>query len=125
MVDNFFEKLVSNIGKKGSSHMPEASEEYTKMLKERDEIKSNIRTNLERLHFTKGEISEVFGIIDFSYKQIEDIKKSLIGSNINNEFDQMEKQMKKAQTDIKKITNMMVANLNQKVQQIRAQKGDL
>ena len=104
-------------GKNKQEH--ENTVEYKKMLKEREGFKKNIKKNLEKLHFNKEEIEEVFFLIEKSYNQMEKAKEPLIKVGPNDILNKVEDSVKQR---IKEISQNMLTELKAKIIEIQARK---
>ena len=61
-----------------------------KIMDERNKIKLNLAVKLCEAGFSDDEVASVLGIIDSAEKDIQEIKDSLIGTNINPQGDPMQ-----------------------------------
>ena len=90
-------------------------ENLTKKIEEdREKIKETMAANLKKLNFTNMEINEVM--------EIQILKDSLIGSNINN--DDPTPQMKQVHDEIMAIQQQLASDIKTKVAQIRERKAN-
>jgi len=88
---------------------------FNQMLTERQQIKKRIEKSLDELLFTEAEKKETFYIIDYTYEQIQVLKDMLIGTNINNDPEEIQN---KTMAKITEMTETMYIELKKKVKEI-------
>lgn len=104
---------------------PESEESITEKARQQREIlRKNLERTLEEQKFTPREIDEVMGIIDAAEIEIQKIKDSLIGTNLNNEDpSDAVKIVEVARIKIHELEIKMGQDIKDKVAQIRASKA--
>lgn len=89
---------------------------------ERDSIKLNLAAKLYQIGFDESEVEQVLSVIQTAEEDINKIKKSLIGTNINPKGDPMEpltegvKKIKERQLLMQKEINELIENIKNKHQ---------
>lgn len=66
--------------------------DFNKMMEERQQTKKEIEKLLKELKCTSSEIKATIKIIDSTYEKIQALKEMLIGTNINNDPEKIEKE---------------------------------
>ncbi|MDD3013507.1 MAG: hypothetical protein PHC34_07385 [Candidatus Gastranaerophilales bacterium] len=97
----------------------EKKPDLEEMLTERQQIKKRIEKSLKELLFSKEEIKETLNIIDETYEQIQSLKDMLIGTNINNDPEEI---TKKTMAMITGLTEQMNIDLKKKVREIMSRR---
>lgn len=87
---------------------------------DRDKIKNTMAANLQKIGFTKLEISEVVDIITVTESEIKILKDSLIGTNINT--NDPTPIMKKVFDEIRVLQQQMAVDIKKKVAEIQKRK---
>jgi len=89
--------------------------DFNELMEERRKVIKKVEKSLKKLNFTKDEINETLYVVAETYKQIQALKDSLIGTNINNNpyFIQKETIEK-----IASLTEKMSKDLDSKVKEI-------
>lgn len=90
--------------------------EPDKICSERDKIKQQLKSTYVNLGFNDNEIKELFKIIDYSQNKIENLKKQLIGSNIDNDPKELQG---KIIEEINQISSQMIEDLKTKTDEIK------
>ncbi len=93
-----------------------------KIKEDRDKIKTVLQGNLQKLGFTRLEIKEVLDIVTITEAEIQVLKDSLIGTNINNP-DPLPI-MEKVRDEIRALQQKMATDIKLKVQQIQKRKAE-
>lgn len=88
--------------------------------KDRDKIKSDLEKILKTAGFTKLEIKEVLDVIILAEADIQLLKDSLIGTNINNS--DPTPVMKKVMDEIRARQQEMAVDIKKKIQEIKKRK---
>ncbi len=99
----------------------ENEEKVVDTAKERKGIRQKIRSDLKhKLKFTNTEIQEIIDIIDRSEREIDFLRNSMIGMNINN--DNAEADTIRVTRDIREEGERMALNIKQKTAEILLRK---
>jgi hypothetical protein len=119
------QKPNTNFLKDSKEKEPEKKEPEEKklvlseMLTEREQIRRRIEKSLKDLQFSKEEVKETLKIVDDTYEQIQAVKDALIGTNINNDPEEI---TNKAMVLITDLTEQMYAQLKAKVGEIMSRR---
>ena len=89
--------------------------ELEKVQSERDDIKNELNLIYKDLGFSSKDINELFKIIDSAHDKIENLKKQLIGSNINNNPKEIQARIVK---EINQLSTLMQVDLKAKTHEI-------
>lgn len=89
---------------------------------DRDKIKNTLDANLKKIGFTALEIKEVLDIVTITEANIQILKDSLIGTNINTENPLPI--MEKVTLEIRQLQQEMAVGIKKKVQEIQKRKAD-
>jgi len=100
---------------KKTVHTKKTQNEYNKAASERDKIKQELLSLFVNLGFSENQIGELFRIIDAAQDKIEDLKKELIGSNINKDPRELQN---KIFGEIKQVSSQMNMDLKYKTDEI-------
>lgn len=104
---------------------PEGANLTEKYRKEREAIKAGMFKTLRGIGFSEKEISEVSSIIDKAEVEIQKVKDSLIGTNINEGIDKTDPMLPliKGKEKIRALEIKMGQDIKDKVAQIKARKA--
>lgn len=101
---------------------PKKKTKTDKINEDRVKVKQNLSEGLKKIGLTKMEIKEVLNIVDATETEIQDLKNSLLGKNINNP-DAMAV-LEKTKVEIRTLQEQMALDIKKKVQEIQKRKSD-
>jgi multidrug efflux pump subunit AcrA (membrane-fusion protein) len=94
---------------------------YEKICKERDQSKNNLKETLKKLNFTEIEINQAISVVEDSERKIEKLKSKLPA--LSRRPEDPTELVNGVYDEIRKETEAMKVNLNNKVQEIIAKKN--
>ena len=93
------------------------------IMQERTKIMTEMENNLKKLGFDDNEVNEVIFILNKLERDKQEIKDSLIGTNINNPNKDQGLVIKDALATMRKMELQAAAEVRQKIAEIKQKKG--
>ena len=96
------------------------------IMEERQDLKEQLANKLKnQFRFSSIEVREVMLIISDAENEIQQIKDSLIGTNINTDPNEQVRKLENAKAQIRQIRDNMKVKIAEKVRQIKERKQQL